>query len=78
MIHGDQKGCGAFRKPACERRLPGGDLSAEKIQRRHASRFHFPIMPLLASRMKSHLSQNLVARSNGLRSMAAERDTLFS
>ena len=78
MIHGDQKGCGAFRKPARERRLPGGDLSAEKIQRRHASWLHFLIMSLPASRMKSHLSSIFVARSNGLRSMAAERDTLFS
>ena len=31
MIHRDQQGRGAFRKPTCERRLPGRYLSAQKI-----------------------------------------------
>jgi hypothetical protein len=39
VILADEQGPRARRETACKCRLPGGDRSAQKIQRRHASRF---------------------------------------
>ena len=55
MIHSDQEGCRTFCKPTRKRRLPRGDLSAKKMQRRYTSRFHGLGIFCLISRFKSPL-----------------------
>ena len=73
MIHSDQEGCRTFCKPTRKRRLPRGDLSAKKIQRRYTSRFHGLRIFCLTSRFKCPLDHFRPANGGNAETLCSAR-----